>query len=122
MEFFITWALMLGLVVVPALLNYYLSRWFREPSAGGPSKLEEAGASFVVTIGLLVGVALLVLLISLGWEDLKEQIQSFVQLGLVGYAQDRPVALTGVLTAVSVIDMAVMALLGSFRIPARFVR
>ena len=65
---------------------------------------------------------LAVLFVALGSDDLKEEIADFVQMGLIDYAQERPIALTGVLSAGSVAHMALMALLGTFRIPSRFVR
>ena len=65
---------------------------------------------------------LAVLLISLIWDDLKDQIAGFVQMGLAGYGRDRPIALSGVLAAYSMACLALMTLLGAARIPSRFVR
>lgn len=122
MEFFITWALVLGLLVVPGLINYYANRYYADPGSTLAPTLELVAASLALTFVLLVLDILAVLLVSLGWEDLKEEIADFVQLGLVGYGQERPIALTGVLSAWSLACMALMALLGVFRIPSRFVR
>lgn len=122
MEFFVTWAVILGLLVVPGLANYYFNRWFAEPAQPQPQRLELVAASLSLTFALLVAAAFVVLLISLGWEGLKDEIGDFVQGGLKGYGQNRPIALTGVLTAVSLAEMALMAILGVFRVPGRFLR
>ena len=122
MEFFITWAIVLGLIVVPGLINYYVNRYYTPAGTALAPRLELIAASLVLTFVILVGDILVVLLISLGWEELKEEISEFVGLGLVGFSRERPIALPGVLTAVSVACMALMALLGTFRIPSRFVR
>lgn len=84
--------------------------------------LELVAASLALAFAVLVAAMLATLLVSLGWDELKEEISDFVQLGLTGYGQNRPIALSGVLSAVSVAHMALMALLGAFRIPSRFVR
>jgi hypothetical protein len=120
-EFFITSALVLGLLVVPGLINYFFNRWFG-PAAESPPKLELLAASLSLTFVIIVLDVLTVLLISLGWDGLKEQIQDFVRLGLAGFGEKRPIALSGVLAAVSVAYMALMALLGTFRIPGRYLR
>ena len=122
MEFFITWAIVLGLIVVPGLINYYVNRYYTPAGTALAPRLELIAASLVLTFVILVGDILVVLLISLGWEELKEEISDFVGMGLVGFGRERPIALPGVLTAVSVACMALMALLGTFRIPSRFVR
>ena len=122
MEFFITWAIILGLLVVPGLINYYVNRYYTPPATTTASTLELVAASLTLTFALVVLDIVVALLVSLGWDELKEEISDFVQLGLVGYGQDRPIALTGVLSANSVAAMALMALLGVFRIPSRFVR
>lgn len=122
MEFFITWSLILGLVVVPGLINYYVSRYYTPQGAPLAPTLELVAASLAVTFALLVVAMLVTLLASLGYDELKEEISDFVQLGLVGYGQDRPIALTGVLAAVSVAHTALMALFGTLRFPSRFVR
>ncbi len=122
MEFFITWAIVLGLIVVPGMLNYFVNRYYTPPGATLAPTLELIAASLTLTFVILAVDILVVLLISLGWDELKEEIADFVQSGLVGFGRQRPIALTGVLTAVSVASMALMALLGTFRIPGRFVR
>ena len=63
-----------------------------------------------------------VLPISLSWEDLKDEIADLVQLGLADFGRDRPLALTGVLTAYSISCIALLALFGILRIPSRFLR
>jgi hypothetical protein len=121
-EFFITWALILGLFVVPALVNYYVNRYYTPPGTSHAPTIELLGASLALMFAVLVIDVLIVLLIALGWEDLKEQIADFVQMGLADYGRDRPIALSGVLAAYSVFCLALMALLGALRIPSRFVR
>ncbi len=122
MEFFITWALILGLIVVPGLISYYVNSYYSPPGTLLAPRLELLAASLALTFAILVLDILVALLVSLGWDVMKEEISNFVQLGLVGYGQDRPIALTGVLSAWSLACMALMALLGVFRIPSRFVR
>ncbi len=122
MEFLITWAIVLGLIVVPGLINYFVNRYYTPSGTTTAPRLELIAASFSLTFAILVLDIMVVLLISLGWDDLKEEIADFVNLGLAGFARERPIALTGVLTAVSVGCMAVMALLGTARIPSRFLR
>ena len=122
MEFFITWSLILGLLVVPGLINYYVSRYYTPQGAPLAPTLELVAASLAVTFALLVVAMLVTLLASLGYDELKEEISDFVQLGLAGYGRDRPIALSGVLAAVSVAHTALMALLGTLRVPSRFVR
>ncbi len=122
MEFLITWAIVLGLIVVPGLINYFVNRYYTPPGTTMAPRLELIAASFSLTFAILVMDIMVVLLISLGWDDLKEEIADFVNLGLAGFARERPIALTGVLTAVSVGCMAVMALLGTVRIPSRYLR
>lgn len=122
MEFFITWALILGLLLVPALVNYYVNRYYAPPGTSHAPTIELLGASLTMMFAFLVIDVLVVLLIALAWENLKEQIADFVQMGLVDFAGDRPIALTGVLSAYSVFCLALMALLGALRVPSRFVR
>ena len=122
MDFLITWAIVLGLFVVPGLINYFVSRYVTPPGTTTAPRLELIAASFSLTFAILVMDIMLVLLISLGWDDLKSEIADFVNLGLAGFARERPIALTGVLTAVSMGCMVVMALLGAARIPSRFLR
>ena len=121
MEFFVTWALALGLLVVPGLVNYYVNRYYTPAGSFVPT-LELVAASLALTFSSLIAAMLVCLLVSLGWDELKDEIADFVQLGLRGYGQNRPIALSGVLSAVSIGEMALMALLGALRIPSRFVR
>ncbi len=122
MEFFITWALILGLLVVPALINYYVNRYYTPQGTPLAPTVELMAASLALTFALLVVAVLVTLVVSLGWDELKDEISDFTQLGLVRFGQDRPIALSGVLSAVSVAEMALLALLGTLRIPSRFVR
>ena len=122
MEFFITWALILGLLVIPGLINYFVNRYYSPSGSVLAPTLELVAASLTLTFTVLVVAVLVVLVVALGWDELKEELSDFVQLGLVGYGQDRPIALAGVLSAVSVGEQALLALLGVFRIPSRFVR
>ena len=122
MEFFITWAIILGLLVTPAMTNYYVSRWSLRPGEPQPSRLDHLAANLTVVLAILMAASFLVLLISLAWDGLREEIADFVQGGLKGYGQDRPIALTGVLTAVALGCTGLMAALGALRIPARFLR
>ncbi len=122
MEIFITLALILGLFIVPGLINYYVNRYFTAPGTTTAPTLELLGASLTLTFAFLVLDVAAVVLISLGWDDLKDQIADFVQMGLLDFARDRPIALTGVLTALSVSYMAVLGLLGVLRVPSRWIR
>jgi len=121
-EFFITWALILGLLVAPALVNYFVNRYYSSPGTSVAPTIELIAASLTLTFAVVVAAILITVGVALGWHDLKDEVDGFVQLGLVGYGQNRPVALSGVLSAVSLGDMALLALLGAFRIPSRFVR
>lgn len=122
MDFFITGSVVLGLFIVPGLINYYANRYYAPPGASLAPTVELIIASLALTFVVLVLDILGVLMAALLWDELKEEIADFVQLGLVGYGQERPIALTGVLSAVSLAYMALMTLLGVFRIPSRFVR
>ncbi len=122
MEFFITLAFVLGLFIVPGLINYYVNRYFTPPGTTTAPTLELLTASLTLTFTFLVLDVAAVVLISLGWDDLKDQIADFVQMGLLDFARDRPIALTGVLTALSVSYMAVLGLLGVLRVPSRWIR
>ena len=122
MEFFITWALALGLLVAPALVNYYVNRYFTLGGTLLAPTLEVIGACLVLTFAVVVAAVVITAGVSLAWDELKEEISDFVQLGLTGYGQDRPIALSGVLAAVSLGLMALMGLLGALRIPSRFIR
>jgi len=122
MDFFITWAIIVGLLVAPATINYYVSRWFTIPGEPLPSRLDHLAANLVLVLAVLAAAAFLILLISLAWDGLREEIADFVQGGLKGYGQDRPIALTGFLTAASLGCMGLMGALGALRVPARFLR
>ncbi len=122
MEFLVTWALVLGLVVVPAMVNYFVNRYYSPPGTSVAPTIELIAASLTLTFAVLVVAILIIVGVSLSWHDLKRELEAFIQLGLVGYGQNRPIALPGVLSAVSVGEMALLALLGAFRIPSRFVR
>ena len=122
MDFFITSAFVLGLFVVPGLINYYVNRYYTTSATAAAPTLDLVVASLTLTFVILVLDVAVVLLVSLGWDELREQIADFVQLGLLDYARERPIALTSVLSAYSVSCMTLLALLGVFRIPSRFVR
>ncbi len=122
MELFITLAIILGLFVVPGLINYYVNRFLAPAGGNSAPKLELITASLTLTFAILVLDVLAVLVTALIWDQLRDQIAEFVQLGLVDYASNRPIALTGVLSAYSMSCMAVLTLLGLLRVPSRFVR
>lgn len=122
MEIFITLAFILGLFIVPGLINYYINRYFTPPGTTTAPTLELLTASLTLTFAILVLDVMAVLLVSLGWDELKDEIADFVQMGLLDFARDRPLALTGVLTAYSLSCMAILGLLGVLRVPSRFIR
>ena len=122
MEIYITLALILGILVVPGLINYYVNRYFTPPGTSSGPTSELVTASLTLAFVFLVLDIASVLLISLVWDDLKDQIAKFVQMGLVDFARDRPIALTGVLTAWSLCYMSILGLLGVLRVPGRWVR
>ena len=122
MEFFITLAIVLGLFVVPGLINYYVHRSLAPAGSNSASALELVVASLTLTFAILVLDVLMVLVTALMWDQLKDQIAEFVQAGLVDYARNRPIALTGVLSAYSVSCMAILGLFGVLRVPSRWVR
>ena len=122
MELFITLAIILGLFVVPGLINYYVNRLLAPAGSTSAPALELVAASLTLTFAILVLDVLAVLVTALIWDQLKDQIAEFVQLGLVDYARDRPIALTGVLSAYSMSCMVLLTLLGLLRVPSRFVR
>ncbi len=122
MDFFITLAIVLGLFIVPGLINYYVNRYFTQPGTSTAPTIELVTASLTLTFAILVLDVMAVLLIALGWDDLKDEIADFVQMGLLDFARDRPLALTGVLTAYSVSCMSILGLLGVLRVPSRFIR
>jgi hypothetical protein len=121
-EFFITWALVLGLIVAPGLVNYFVNRYYMPAHTSTAPTVELVAASLTLTFVLVVIDIVIALLVALGWDELKERIADFVQLGLIDFARDRPIATTGVLGAWSLALTALTALLGVFRIPSRFVR
>jgi len=122
LEFFITWALVLGLLVVPAMTNYFVNRYYATPGSSLAATPELIAASLTLTFAVLAAAVVVALGVALGWTDLKREIEDFMQMGLVGYGQHRPLALPGVLSAVSIGETALLGLLGAFRIPSRFVR
>ncbi len=122
MEIFITLALVLGIFIVPGLINYYVNRYYTPPGTSSAPTSELVTASLTLTFAFLVLDIAAVLLISLGWDDLKDEIADFVQMGLLDFARDRPIALTGVLSALSVSYMAILGLLGVLRVPSRWIR
>ena len=122
MELFITLAIILGLFIVPGLINYYVNRFLAPAGGSSAPALELISASLTLTFAILVLDVLAVLVTALIWDQLREQIAEFVQLGLVDYARNRPIALTGVLSAYSMSCMVVLTLLGLLRVPSRFVR
>ena len=122
MELFITLAIILGLFIVPGLINYYVNRFLAPAGGNSAPALELVAASLTLTFAILVLDVLAVLVTALIWDQLKDQIAEFVQLGLVDYARDRPIALTGVLSAYSMSCMVVLTLLGLLRVPSRFLR
>ncbi len=122
MELFITLAIILGLFVVPGLINYYVNRFLAPAGGDSAPALELVAASLTLTFAILVLDVLAVLVTALIWDQLRDQIAEFVQSGLVDYARNRPIALTGVLSAYSMSCMVVLTLLGLLRVPSRFVR
>ena len=92
MDFFITLALILGLFIVPGLINYYVNRYFTPPGTSSAPTSELVTASLTLTFAILVLDVAAVLLIALGWDDLRDDIADFVQMGLLDFARDRPIA------------------------------
>ncbi len=122
MELFITMAFILGLFIIPGLINFYANRYFTPPGATSLPKLDLLTASLTLTFAILILDVMAVLILALGWDSLKDDIADFVQMGLLDFARDRPLALTGVLTAYSVSCMVILGLLGALRVPSRFIR
>ena len=122
MDFFIALALILGVLIVPGLINYYVNRYFTSPGTSSAPTSELVMASLtLVFVGIVFDIAALAA-ISLVWDGLKEEISEFVQLGLLDYARDRPIALPGALAAYSVSAIALFGLLGAVRVPSRWIR
>jgi len=119
--------LLLGLIiitafiVVPGLLNYFTSRWL-VGDGGAPGRWEHVIAGFMLSFVLLTVAAMVTMFVSLGFEGLRQQIADFVRLGLRGYGDERPIALSGVLTAVALADMAIMTALGWVGIPGAYLK
>ena len=122
MEFFITWSLILGLLVVPGLINYFVNRYYSPPGTSMATTLELVAASLTLAFAIVTAAVVIILGLSLGWNDLKREVEAFVNLGLVGYGQNRPISFSGILAAWSLGEMALLALLGALRVPSRFVR
>ncbi|MCH7811707.1 MAG: hypothetical protein IH958_03665 [Chloroflexi bacterium] len=122
MDAFITISIFLGLIVAPGLINYYVNLYYTPSGTPLASRLELLVASMTLTFAVLAIDVLALLLVSLAIGDLEDEVADLVQRGLIGYAAERPIALTGVLTAFTVACMALMALLGTLRLPSRFVR
>jgi hypothetical protein len=122
MEFFITWSLALGLLVVPGLINYFVNRYYTPPGTSMASTLELVAASLTLTFAVVTACIVIVLGLSISWNDLHREVEAFFNLGLAGYGQNRPVSLPAMLAAWSLGEMALLALLGAFRLPSRFVR
>jgi hypothetical protein len=109
-------------LIVPALLNYYANRLFVGSRADGPGRWELAIAGFALSFVILSVAAMVTLIVSLGADSLRNQIADFVRLGWSGYAQERPIALSGVLTAVALVHMALMTALGWLAIPGAYLK
>lgn len=113
--------LLSAFVIVPGLLNYYSNRR-AIPGGVEPGRWELLFASLALTWALLTIAAMVVLLIALVWEGLREELSEFINKGFRGYAFDRPFALSGVLTGVSLAAMALMTALGVAQVPGRWLK
>jgi hypothetical protein len=71
---------------------------------------------------MVVAAVVIVLGLATAWDDLKREVQSFFNLGLTGYGRDRPISFPAMMAAWSLGEMALLALLGAFRVPGRWVR
>ena len=71
MEFFVTWSLVLGLLVAPGLVNYFVNRYYSAPGSVLAPTLELIAASLTLTFAVLIVAMLVALLVSLGWDELK---------------------------------------------------
>ena len=122
MDFFITLAIIFGVVVVPGMTNYYVCRYYTLPGTSTAPTLDLVVASLTLVFAGVVFDIVAVSAISLIWDGLKEEISEFVQLGLLDYARDRPIALPGALAAYSLLSIALFGLLGVLRVPSRWIR
>ncbi len=122
MDLFITLAIIFGVIVVPGLTNYYVCRYYTLPGTGTAPALDLVFASLTLVFAGVVFDIVAVSAISLIWDGLKEEISEFVQLGLLDYARDRPIALPGALGAYSLFSIALFGLLGVLRVPSRWIR
>ena len=95
MDLLLALIIIAAFIAVPGLLNYYTSRWL-VGDGGAPGRWEHVVASFILSFVLLTVAAMVTMFISLGWDSLRTQIADFVRLGINGYAEARPVALSGV--------------------------
>ena len=109
-------------VLAPGLINYYANRWRVAGGVSEPGRWELVIAGFTLSFVLLTVAAMVTLIVALGWKGLREELSDFINMGFFGYAEERPFALSGVLTAIALTTMAVMALLGALRVPARFLK
>ena len=122
MEFFITWSLALGLLVVPGLVNYYVNRYYTPPGTSMASTLELVVASLTLTFVVLVMAILTTLCVAQVWDELEQEISAFTGSGLLSYAQNRTSAFPGVMSAIVLGEIALLTLLGALRLPSRWVR
>ncbi len=122
MDFFITLAIIFGVVVVPGMTNYYVCRYYTLPGTSTAPTLDLVVASLTLVFAGVVFDIVAVSAISLIWDGLKEEISEFVQLGLLDYARDRPIALPGALAAYSLLSIALFGLIGVLRVPSRWIR
>jgi len=121
-DFFITLAIIFGVVVVPGMTNYYVCRYYTLPGTSTAPTLDLVVASLTLVFAGVVFDIVAVSAISLIWDGLKEEISEFVQLGLLDYARDRPIALPGALAAYSLLSIALFGLIGVLRVPSRWIR
>ncbi len=121
MDLLLALIIIVAFVIVPGLLNYYTSRSLMA-EGGAPGRWDRLVAGFTLSFALLTVAAMITMFVSLGFGGLRGQIADFVRLGLRGYGQERPIALSGVLTAVSLADMAIMTALGWVGIPGAYLK
>ena len=89
MEIYITLTLILGILVVPGLINYYVNRYFTPPGTSSAPTSELVTASLTLAFVFLVLDIASVLLISLVWDDLKDQIAGNRNLPADAVASDQ---------------------------------